>query len=519
MLLIALAPLLLVELPPLNDYPSNLARAYILNEHARSAWLQTYYVPMLTLQPNLAMDLAVIALAQLMPIEVAGKVFVAVTIVLISSGPIVLHRAVFGHWSLWPCAAILFVYNRLFLWGFLGFLSTLGLMFFVLAAYVFMRDRAGVVARSLATACGAFVMLIGHMFVLGALGLIVGSWEIHRQFVRWQSTGRWSIVEPLGACLPLLAPVALFTLFSPAADAAGETGWSAFSQRLQAIYYVIGNYSVPLDVFSLAALGCLMAWLLFRRYVVVHGGIATAVLVLAGAQLVMPEVLFGSGYGDRRLPLVIVLLGLAGMNWTFRASHPVRQRVLAGLAILFIARTGMVLSTWLEADRIYASWLAAIDRLPTGARLLHLRFDTKYLVPAPVDHIESMAIIRRQTLAPKLFAYPLHRAHAIAFAPPYDELHRLTPQPSTTAPTFNAMMERVYYRDLFGEEYQDCYEYVIVSAPPGMTIDPGPGFKAIERGAGFVLYATRSAGKPFDQCWMVHRPDARSFASRYTYGW
>ncbi len=87
---LALSPLLWVSIPALVDYPNHLARMWVLaHPHAAAA---VNYMPHWQLLPALAMDLLVPALAQFMPIEVAGRIFVAMTLILLILGTMSLHR-------------------------------------------------------------------------------------------------------------------------------------------------------------------------------------------------------------------------------------------------------------------------------------------------------------------------------------------------------------------------------------------------------------------------------------------
>jgi hypothetical protein len=65
-----LSPLLFVSVPPLVDYPDHLARMWILVYGSEN------YVANWHLLPTLAMDLVVPPLAQILPVEAAGKLFI-----------------------------------------------------------------------------------------------------------------------------------------------------------------------------------------------------------------------------------------------------------------------------------------------------------------------------------------------------------------------------------------------------------------------------------------------------------
>src|SRR5689334_14761779 len=73
----ALLPIALVRLPPILDYPNHLARVHILaalpDSPALARWYQTAWAPL----PNLALDLIVPAMARVMPVEDAMRLFLA----------------------------------------------------------------------------------------------------------------------------------------------------------------------------------------------------------------------------------------------------------------------------------------------------------------------------------------------------------------------------------------------------------------------------------------------------------
>ena len=98
--LVTLAPLLVVDHPPLHDYPNHLARVYVLAHLDDSPLLAEYYEAHWEVLPNLAMDLVVTPLLGLVQPETAGKLFGA--LILLSTAPAagLLHFALFGRWSL-----------------------------------------------------------------------------------------------------------------------------------------------------------------------------------------------------------------------------------------------------------------------------------------------------------------------------------------------------------------------------------------------------------------------------------
>jgi hypothetical protein len=116
---VTLSPLLWVRVPPLVDFPSHLARMWILVHGSEIPALASNYVVHWRLVPDLAMDLIVPVLSMLIPVEQAGRIFVALTMLALIGGTAALHHAIHGRVGIWPIWSVLFVYNAELFWGFL----------------------------------------------------------------------------------------------------------------------------------------------------------------------------------------------------------------------------------------------------------------------------------------------------------------------------------------------------------------------------------------------------------------
>lgn len=111
---------------------------HILADGGQSVWLRQYYEIHWDLLPNLSMDVVVPPLTRFMSVERAGKVFIALTFALLAGGTMALHAALHRRLSPWPLLAF-FLYNSVFLWGFLNYLFGLGLALFACALWVRLR--------------------------------------------------------------------------------------------------------------------------------------------------------------------------------------------------------------------------------------------------------------------------------------------------------------------------------------------------------------------------------------------
>jgi hypothetical protein len=129
--------------------------------------------------------------------------------------------------------------------------------------------------------------------------------------------------------------------------------------------------------------------------------------------------LSGSGV-DRRLPLAFFLLLIAS---TAPRALPRRAALTIGLAVavIFAARMAVIEKVWLDASRIYAADIAAIDTLPEGAKLAVAYPDRETNAGGiPELHVATLAAMRREAFVPTLFAYASQQP--IALRPPYDAL-------------------------------------------------------------------------------------------------
>src|SRR5207249_7882872 len=175
--IVTLSPLLWVRIPPLVDYPNHLARMWILVHRTEIHELAANYAIHWRILPELGMDLVVSALAWVLPVAEAGRVFVALTMLVLVAGTMSLHRVLYGRLSAWPICSVLFVYNAALFWGFLNCLFATGIYLFAFSGWIATRHwRWG--RRLLTFSAVASLLLMLHLFSFGLYGLSVASYEL-----------------------------------------------------------------------------------------------------------------------------------------------------------------------------------------------------------------------------------------------------------------------------------------------------------------------------------------------------
>jgi hypothetical protein len=95
-MMVIAAPLLIADLPQLGDYLNHLARMYVIGRIDTDPVLARIYEVVWGVVPNLAMDLIVPPLSHVIPLDVAGRLFITLALLLPVAGVVALHRSAFG---------------------------------------------------------------------------------------------------------------------------------------------------------------------------------------------------------------------------------------------------------------------------------------------------------------------------------------------------------------------------------------------------------------------------------------
>jgi len=172
-----LAPLTLVDVPPLLDYPNHLARAVVLASAGTDPILSSMYRPHWAIIPDLGIDLVLPPLLHMLPIHWAGRIVVGLTLLLPVVGAVAYSRSNFGVWSAWPLASALVAYNATFLLGFLNFVAGIGMALLFGAAWIAWRDRYPKLVAIIANV-GTIALFFCHLMgLLFFCVLIVYAWS------------------------------------------------------------------------------------------------------------------------------------------------------------------------------------------------------------------------------------------------------------------------------------------------------------------------------------------------------
>jgi hypothetical protein len=482
-LLLALAcyPVLTTQYPPLADYPNHLARIYVLAEGRASEFLRLYYTPMIQAQPNLAMDLFVLAVHPPLSIEAAGKACIIFSFLLIASGAHVLHRVLAGRWSPWPSVVLLFLYNRLFYWGFIGFMVGLGALLYGVALWIGLRAWPW---RRLAASCVFAVLLyIVHLFAFCAYAVAIGGYELSGLITARANWRVWLRTAAMGG-VQFVAPASLFVFVSPTAEAVDRITWGIFFKKIAGLVYTTSSYNLTFDALCLVVLAVIVLASLVWRVASVPRALIIPFALLFAAGVAMPEQIFSSYFASERIPLVLAFLALPCLVWS-PARRSLELAATLAIAALFVVKMTLVAQHWRAADRLYVEAVDAIKTIPHNARVSSvIVYNGGSMLPdTPFHEIAALSVLYSEAFVPSMFAWPYNAAQSVGFTEKGQALVRITPIHKVWLPTPGSRE----YHGMFREEMLRNYDYIFVHNEQLLTW-PVPGWlETVARGTNFRL--------------------------------
>lgn len=476
LLIASIAPIWMVTLPPLADYPNHLARMHILANISSSEDLQRFYEIRWGIIPNLAMDLIVPRLSLLVPLPVAGKLFLSATLALLSTGATALHYAIFRRLSAWPLIAFLFLYNGIFLFGIVNFLFGLGIALWGLAAWIRFREASGWLRAAMFYAV-TLILFFAHLSALGVYAICVLAYEVAAYAERKSGLGWLAIYA--AAPLALLLLLASAPGANPGAAPPFEYGPLPFaaSQKIGAFALLLRNYVSLLDLLTLGLMVWIAAFGWMSRQLVIDRRMIWPVAAVALAFLAMPYQVMQSNFADARLLVAVAFLIAATIE--FRPGNALGRFFLIALFGLFGVRMAVLVEHWSNAERVHAEYQDAISQLKPGSRLLmsSVRDPQSHSHADYGPHIAALAVMEKAIFLPSMYAMP--RGQPIVFSREYLALAESAPKPDQWAGE-PATWQRVL-RD---------YDFVIVAGVDRFAVPPPARLQAVFAGTGFTLFKT-----------------------------
>ncbi len=360
---ISTLPVLAVDIPAGVDVPNHVARMGVLSRSDDAP--HPFYEVDWALYPNLAMDLIVPVLAQVLPVDTATKVFFVAGQVLVVSGAAIVELAHKGRWQWSGLVALCWLYSVPFAWGFMNFTFGCGLALWALACHLLLSDRR-VAIRAAAHFAWVAALFVTHFFALGLFGVTAGLFEVSR-VVQLRQTWRQAARHAVWLAAPVLLLLTGLHITGGAVGGAGTT-W-AFAAKALWLFTALNGYSWELSAGLMVCLSVLL-WSATRGGMVRVDCPGRCIgLGLTALFLGMPFKLLDTAFVDVR---VIVFTALVVPAFTtLRGTGTRRCRALAfGGGGLFFVNLAVVAGLQLSYDRSYDQLRESLTHIAPRSRVL-----------------------------------------------------------------------------------------------------------------------------------------------------
>jgi hypothetical protein len=412
---LTLSPLLWVRVPPLVDFPSHLARMWILVHSAEIPALASNYTVHWRLLPDLAMDLIVPVLSMVIPVEQAGRVFVALTMLALIGGTAALHSAIYGRVGIWPIWSVLFVYNAELFWGFPTLFAS-GVYLFAFAGWIATWHwRVG--PRISSFAAVATVLCLLHLFAFGLYALSVVSYEFANRAGLRRVSSR-SIVAWFAVCLQFIPGMLIwYASIQPGRLSVTSYDYPILS-KIYALFapFIFGfTLLAPFDLLLVLLILSFLVVTIVTRSLKLAPEMRLPIAAMTAVSLLMPTTVSGSSFVDIRLPVMLPFVIIASTR-----LEPLRKRVIFPIAAValtvFGVRIWTISQAWHDYDRWFAEFRSASEAIAPGARVLVVSAppaEPRKLPGIPESlavlqwrlfhHMPSLAVIDRAAFLPSVF--------------------------------------------------------------------------------------------------------------------
>ncbi|RNJ61400.1 MAG: hypothetical protein EDM03_16300 [Porphyrobacter sp. IPPAS B-1204] len=396
--LAAIAPLLVVDFPPLVDLYGHLGRYAVQTDLHNRPGLQQYFSYEWTLIGNLGADLLVQLLHRWLGLETAVRCIVIVTQLLAATGVLLVSRELHGRITPFAIAALPLIYGLAFNYGFLNFSLSMALAMLAFVVWLRLHRRGNKLVPRVWLGLAGMAIWVCHAYGWAFLGLLCGS-----ALLADAITGRQRPLAALGAilaeCWPLLLPLVPMTLWRSGTGGLSLMGWS-LSFKLQGLASVFRHKWVILDTASLFVAISLIYWAIRSKSAAFDLRLGIAALVCLASFMVLPVQVFGSMYADIRLAPYILMTALLAVSPRKLGAQMGRVLGLIALAF-FAARMVTTGAAYLAHEKTVSEVLPTIDAIPQGSRVAFF-----VVVPCteawdlPVlSHVAGVALARRDVFA------------------------------------------------------------------------------------------------------------------------
>ena len=412
--LITIVPLLWPDIPPLVDLPGHIGRYRVqLTPTAEAPWLAEWFNFQWSLIGNLGIDLLIVPFAKLFGLELGVKLIVITIPALTAVGLLWIAREVHGRIPPTALFALPLAYSYPFQFGFVNFALSMGIALCLFALWLRLGRLGRFRLRTAIFVPASCLLWLCHTFGWGVLGMLAFSAEMIRQHDARKDagSGRWveSWVRAGLGCVPLALPMVLMIFWRSGDHVTGQTAdWFNWQAKVAWVLMVLRDRWEAWDIAATAVFLLIMFKGLRDPAIEYSRNLALSALFLAAIFVLLPRIVFGSAYADMRLAPFVIAIALIAIRprATMTARH---ASVLAMLGLVFfLARTGGTTISYWMFDRDYDTELAALEKLPVGARVVTFvgtNCRNEWMM-SRLEHLPAIALERRLAYANDQWSMP-----------------------------------------------------------------------------------------------------------------
>ena len=498
LVLLSALPVLIADIAPLTDLPGHMGRYRVQLELAESEALQRFFRFEWALIGNLGIDLLVIPLSKVFGLEGAVKLIVTAIPPLTVWGFLLVAREVHGRIPPTAFFALPFAYGYPFMFGFVNFALAMALAFLAFGFWLHLARLERLRLRAALFVPISGLIWLCHTFGWGTLGLLAFSAELVRQLDHGRSfiaAGFRSALHSLA-----LAPPILLMLFWRSGSVGGQTGdWFNWYAKWHWVKWVLRDRWEWFDLAALVIIALLLIRALRSPRIEFSRNLAASAICLLLVFLLLPRIIFGSAYADMRLVPFIFAAAVLAIRLKGGATIGfARAAAAAAIAFAVVRLAGNMASFWLY-DRDYDRQLAALDRLPTNARLVSFvgRNCREPWAMSRLEHLPAIATVRRRAFTNDQWTM----AGAQLLSVHYPEGEPFVRDPSQIVTPVKCRYERwLPIAETLRRLPREAFDYVWLIDPPPYGRELAEGLEPVWRSGSSVLYRiadrTPPGGRP-----------------------
>ena len=492
--LAAIVPLLWPAIPPLVDLPGHMGRYRVELAIGDHPWLAQWYDFRWALIGNLGIDLLVVPLAHVFGLELAVKLIVIAIPALTVAGLLWIAREVHGRIPPTALFALPLAYSYPFQFGFVNFALSMGLALCLFALWLRLGRLRRLRLRAAIFVPASCLLWVCHTFGWGVLGVLAFSAEMIRQHDARKDAGSGHWIESwvragLG-CLPLALPMVLMVFWRSGDHVTGQTAdWFNWRAKIGWMTMILRDRWEAFDIAATAILYLILFKGLRDPAIEYSRNLGLSALFLAAVFVILPRIVFGSAYADMRLaPFMIAIAVIALRPREGLSIRHAATLAALGLSFFLLRLAGTTASFWMF-DRDYDTELAALDRVPVGAKLIgfvgeNCLNDWKM---SRLEHLPAIALVRRMAYSNDQWSMPGAQLLTTRYSPARDFAH----DPSQIVTSVQCRRE--WWRPInqaVARFPRDAFDYVWLIRPPAFDRRYAPDLVPIWRSptSASVLY-------------------------------